>query len=180
MGPYFGELDTDSAFSLLDQIASVGSPIIILTGGEPLLRSDIFEVAAYGTEKGLRMVMAPNGTLITKATAKQMADAGIQRISISIDGATKENHDRFRGVAGAFEGVLNGIDFLKEAGIEFQINTTITKANLEEIEHIQDLAVTLGAVAHHIFFIGPHRPREIYHRPRDHRQRVRRDPQLVL
>lgn len=155
MGPYFGELDTDSAFSLLDQIASVGSPIIILTGGEPLLRSDIFDVAAYGTEKGLRMVMAPNGTLITKATAKQMADAGIQRISISIDGATKENHDRFRGVDGAFEGALNGIDFVKEAGIEFQINTTITKANLEEIEHIQDLAVSLEAVAHHIFLLVP-------------------------
>lgn len=154
-GPHSGELDTDSALLLLDQIASVGSPIVILTGGEPLLRSDIFEVARYGTQKGLRMVMAPNGTLITKAMARQMADAGIQRISISIDGPTQKNHDRFRGVEGAFEGALRGIRFARDAGIEFQINTTITKANLGEIERIQNLAVSLGAVAHHIFLLVP-------------------------
>jgi len=155
MGPYKGELDTDACLRLLDQIQRVGDPIVILTGGEPLLRSDIFEVARYGTRLGLRMVMAPNGTLITAEKARQMADAGIQRISISLDGSTQEIHDRFRGVAGAFDGALRGIANAKKAGIPFQINTTITQSNLDQIPAIQKLAVDLGAVAHHIFLLVP-------------------------
>lgn len=155
LGPYTGELDTEACLRLLDQIAETGTPIVILTGGEPLLRPDIFEIAAYGTDKGLRMVMAPNGTLITETSAGQMANAGIRRISISLDGATKESHDRFRGIDGAYDGALRGIDYAKAAGIEFQINTTITKANLEQIPEIQKLAVELGAVAHHIFLLVP-------------------------
>jgi heme b synthase len=101
------------------------------------------------------MVMAPNGTLITAAIAKKLVDSGIQRISISLDGATRRSHDRFRGVEGAFDGALQGIQFAKDAGLEFQINTTISKSNLAEIQQIQDLAVSLGAVAHHIFLLVP-------------------------
>jgi len=155
LGPHLGELETDAALQLVDQIALAGSPIVILTGGEPLLRPDIFEVARYGTQKGLRMVMAPNGTLITEHSARQMADAGIKRISISLDGATREKHDRFRGVKGAFDGSLQGIKMAQNAGVEFQINTTITKSNLDQIPLIQELAVKLGAVAHHIFLLVP-------------------------
>jgi len=154
-GPYEGELDTESCLRLLDRIALTGSPIVILTGGEPLMRPDIFEVAKYGTEKGLRMVMAPNGTLITESTAKKMADAGIRRISISIDGPDAQSHDKFRGVTGAFEGAMRGIGFAKNAGIEFQINTTISRINLKDIPAIQKMAVSLGAVAHHIFLLVP-------------------------
>ena len=83
-GPYDGELDTRTCLGILDDIATVGNPIVILTGGEPLLRPDIHEIAHYGTDRGLRMVMAPNGTLITVAIAEQMAAAGIKRISISL------------------------------------------------------------------------------------------------
>jgi AdoMet-dependent heme synthase len=155
MGPYTGELETETCFELLDEIARVGKPIIILTGGEPLLRPDIFEIAKHGDRLGLRMVMAPNGTLITPESAQKMADSGIRRISISLDAATREKHDAFRGVPGAFEGALNGIRMAKEAGIEFQINTTITKDNLAEIPKIQELAISLGAVAHHIFLLVP-------------------------
>ncbi len=154
-GPYTDELDTTACLSLLDQIAKIGKPIVILTGGEPLLRPDIFEVARHGTGLGLKMVMAPNGTLISESMAREMADAGIQRISISLDGAEKATHDRFRGVEGAFEGALRGLAHAKKAGIEFQINTTITKANLADIPKIQELAVSLGAVAHHIFLLVP-------------------------
>ena len=154
-GPHSGELDTRASLRLLDQIEKLGKPIVILTGGEPLLRPDIFDIAKYGTAKGLRMVMAPNGTLITERSARQMSDAGIQRISISLDGATKATHDRFRGVDGAFEGALHGIRLAKDTGIEFQINTTITKTNLDEIPRIQELAIELGAVAHHIFLLVP-------------------------
>ncbi len=154
-GPYTGELNTESALRLLDQIAQVGNPIVILTGGEPLLRSDIFEVAKYGTDKGLRMVMAPNGTLISEDTAQKMSESGIKRISISLDAADKETHDAFRGVPGAFEGALRGIQYAKTAGIEFQINTTISKRNFSQIPKIQELAESLGAVAHHIFLLVP-------------------------
>ncbi|MBW2566801.1 MAG: radical SAM protein, partial [Deltaproteobacteria bacterium] len=120
MGPYLNELDTDASLTLLDQIREVGKPVVILTGGEPLLRADIFQIARYGTQKGLRMVMAPNGTLITEAIAREMVEAGIQRISISLDGSTKESHDKFRQVEGAFEGALRGIERAREAGVEFQ------------------------------------------------------------
>ena len=154
-GPYTGELNTRAAIRLLDQIAAVGRPIVILTGGEPLLRPDIFEIARYGTAKGLRMVMAPNGTLITPEIAVQLAEAGIKRISVSIDGATADDHDRFRGVVGAFQGAQRGIANARAAGIEFQINTTVTKTNLEQIPAILKLAEQLGAVAHHIFLLVP-------------------------
>jgi heme b synthase len=154
-GPYTGELDTQAALALLDQIAQVAKPIIILTGGEPLLREDIFEIAKYGDAKGMRMVMAPNGTLVTPGIAEKMVDSGIQRISVSLDGSSAESHDAFRGVPGAFEGALRGIANAKAAGIQFQINTTITKANLDQIPKILKLAESLGAVAHHIFLLVP-------------------------
>lgn len=154
-GPYSGELDTRAGLRLLDQIAEIAQPIVILTGGEPLLREDIFELASYGTRKGLRMVMAPNGTLITPPIAAKLAAAGIKRLSISLDGADAQSHDRFRGVPGAFQGALQGIDYIKAAGIEFQINTTITKSNLDQIPKILKLAESLGAVAHHIFLLVP-------------------------
>lgn len=152
---YAGELDTKACFRLLDQIAEVGRPIVILTGGEPLMRTDIFELAEYGTGKGLRMVMAPNGTLITADVARQMVASGIQRISVSLDGATKECHDGFRGVEGAFDGALRGIEAARSEGVAFQINTTISRYNYEQIPQILHLAETLGAVALHIFLLVP-------------------------
>jgi heme b synthase len=154
-GPYPQELDTVEAKNVLDQIREVGRPIIILTGGEPLLRKDIFTLADYGTKRGLRMVMGTNGTLITPDITKKIQDSGIKRVSISLDGSTKESHDAFRQVDGAFDRAIKGIECLKERGIEFQINTTITKYNLFELEDIFELVVRLGAVAHHIFLLVP-------------------------
>jgi heme b synthase len=149
------KLDTEASLRLVDQIAETGSPIVILTGGEPLLRKDIFTIARHGTDRGLRMVMAPNGTLITRENARRMADAGIRRISISIDGATAQSHDAFRGVPGAYDGALRGARMAAEAGIEFQLNTTITSRNLDEIPPIMELAEKIGAAAHHIFLLVP-------------------------
>jgi heme b synthase len=154
-GPYEGELDTSQCKKLLDEIAVFSAPVIILTGGEPLLRPDIFDIAAYGDQKGLRMVMATNGTLVTDEIARKIIDAGIQRVSISIDGLNAENHDAFRMVPGAFAGAMAGIEAMKKAGLEFQINTTVTRVNLGQIKGILDLAVNLGAAAHHIFLLVP-------------------------
>ena len=154
-GPYPGELDTSQCFELLAQISEVGKPIVILTGGEPLLRDDIFELALRGTESGLRMVMATNGTLLTPGIIEKMKSSGIKRISISIDGAAEKQHDSFRKVPGAFKGALEGIRLLREGGVEFQINTTVTRHNIGDISKILDLSVELGAVAHHIFLLVP-------------------------
>lgn len=153
--PYENELTTDECFRVLDDISSFAKPIVILTGGEPLLRPDIFEIAAYGNRKGCRMTMAVNGTLLTPDIVKRMIEAGIQRISISIDGATAETHDAFRQVKGAFLGALRGIAVARDAGLDFQVNTTITRQNLDELPAIQELAVSLKAVAHHIFLLVP-------------------------
>ncbi len=153
--PYENELTTAECFKLLDEIQTFASPIVILTGGEPLLRPDIFEIAAYGTEKGFRMTMAVNGTLLTAEKTQKMQEAGIQRISISLDGATAASHDAFRQMPGAFEGALRGVQCAREAGLDFQINTTITRQNLHELSAIQELTVALGAVAHHIFLLVP-------------------------
>ncbi|MBP8645612.1 MAG: heme b synthase [Syntrophobacteraceae bacterium] len=153
--PYENELSTRECLDLLDNIATFADPIIILTGGEPLLRPDIFEIAAYGARKGFRMTMAVNGTLLTPDKARWLKDVGIQRISVSLDGATSASHDAFRQVRGAFEGALRGIRSAREADLDFQINTTITKQNHHELPAIQELAVSLGAVAHHIFLLVP-------------------------
>ena len=153
--PYSGELTTDEAIRLIDDISTVSKPILILTGGEPLLRDDIFRIASYGNEKGFRITMATNGTLVTSDIAKEMKKAGVQRVSVSLDGATPESHDNFRQVKGAFDAAVKGIDVLKAHGIPFQINTTVTAVNREELPEIHRLAVSLGAVAHHIFLLVP-------------------------
>ena len=154
-GPYPGELSTKKCFQLIDEIAAVSSPVIILTGGEPLLRPDIFGIASYGTTKGLRMVLATNGTLVTPVVVKKMIQSGIKRVSISIDGKDAQSHDVFRQEKGAFAAAIAGIAALKDTGMEFQINTTITTANLNQIKDILELAKKLGAVAHHIFLLVP-------------------------
>ena len=154
-GPYTGELSTGECLKLIDDFASLGNPVIILTGGEPLLREDIYTIASYGTGKGLRMVMATNGTLVTDEVVRKLKEAGIRRVSISIDGLDAKSHDALRGVPGAYEGALSGIESMKRVGMEFQINTTITRANLPQMQGILDLAVKIGAAAHHIFLLVP-------------------------
>ena len=130
LDPYPGELSTDEAKALIDTFPGVGNPIIIFTGGEPLMRHDIFELIAYAKGKGLRCVMAPNGTLVTAENTKRMIEAGSERCSLSLDGATPDVHDEFRGVPGAYDGVMRAIGHFKDAGLEFQINTTVTRGNL--------------------------------------------------
>ncbi len=149
------ELSNAEARALIDTFPQVGNPIIILTGGDPMMRPDVYELAAYIRDKGLRCVMSPNGTRITPVTAAQIRDAGIARGSISIDGPDAASHDAFRGVPGAFDASLRGIQYLKDVGLEFQINTTVTRGNLQEFKRIFELCERLGAAAWHIFLLVP-------------------------
>lgn len=154
-GTYEGELSTEEVFRILKEITEVSYPVIILTGGEPLLRKDLLEIAKKAVELGLKPVLATNGTLLTRELAVELKKIGISRVSISLDGASPSAHDEFRKMPGAFEGALRGIQILKEVGLPFQINTTITAVNAYELPKVHELAKELGAVAHHIFLLVP-------------------------
>ncbi len=145
----------ERCIEILNQIRKVGTPVVILTGGEPLLRHDIFDIAGYGTKIGLRMVLATNGTLLDTKIVEKIKKSGIKRVSVSIDSSNEEIHDKFRNTKGAFRAAIRGISTLKNEGMEFQINTTVTKYNVHQIEEIMDMAIEMGAVAHHIFLLVP-------------------------
>jgi len=152
---YEGELSTDECRRVIDGIAEVAKPVLILTGGEPMTRPDIYELARYASDKGMRVVMAPCGHLLTPQTAQQLVEAGVQAISISLDGATAESHDTFRGVEGAYARTLEGLGHAIEAGMAFQVNTTVTARNVDELPSILAKAIELGAMTFDLFFLVP-------------------------
>ncbi len=153
--PYPGELDNSEAKALIDTFPELGKPLIIFTGGEPLMRPDVYELIAHARARELPCAFAPNGTLITAENAQKLRDAGITRCSISIDGADAESHDAFRGVPGAYAASMRGISHLRAAGLPFQINTTVTRGNLGSFKKIFELCERLEAVAWHIFLLVP-------------------------
>lgn len=153
LGP--DELNTRQAFDLIDAIGKVSKPVMVLSGGEPLYRPDIFDIAEYGVESGFRMAMATNGTLIDERIATRVADVGISRVAISLDGAVAETHDRFRNMEGSHAKALRGIRLLRDEGVSVQINSTIAKHNVDELPRMLDLALSLGADALHLFMLVP-------------------------
>jgi len=150
-----GELDLGEIQRVIDNIAAHYKPIMVLTGGEPLYRDDIFDIAGYAGKKGLPTALATNGTLIDEATAGRIRDAGFSRVSISIDGDCAASHDGLRGIPGSFDDALRGAALLRDAGVEFQFNTTITKRNVNEMEGVLKLAADRGAKALHVFILVP-------------------------
>lgn len=154
-GHYHGELSLDEIKATIDDIVTISNPILILTGGEPLMRPDIWEIVDYAHEKGAMPVIGTNATLITEEIAQQMADHGIPRISVSIDFPTAEGHDDFRGQPGCFDSTIEGIKMAKRHGVGVQINTTVTTRNAHLIDEIHDLAESLGVDAFHIFMLVP-------------------------
>jgi len=149
------ELTTRECFGLLKNIASFARPILILTGGEPMLRPDICDIAAEATRLGLRAVLATCGAMFDRAAAGAIAEAGVARISVSLDGAEAATHDAFRGAAGAFEAALAAIEAARSVGLEFQVNTTVARHNVAELPAIRDLAARLGAVTFNPFLLVP-------------------------
>jgi heme b synthase len=154
-GQYRDELTTPECYRLIDQILEVGHPIIILTGGEPLVRKDVFRIASYTVAHGLRVVMGTNGTLITAEIASQMKSIPISRVGISLDFPDAELQDEFRGKAGAFQAAMTGIAHARQAGVAVQINATVTRLNVNYLDRLLSLALELGAVAFHPFLLVP-------------------------
>jgi len=149
------DLYTAKALGIIDQIAAAANPILVLSGGEPLFRSDIFQLARYGTDKGLRVALATNGTLVTKEVARMIVDSGVKRVSISLDGADSATHDTFRGIPGAFEAAVYGLRNLKALGMSVQINMTIARHNAHQLPQVLEMAKSLGADALHTFLLVP-------------------------
>ena len=149
------DLPTSKALNLIEEIAAYASPILVLSGGEPLYRADIFELAKFGTRKGLRIALATNGTQVTPEVARKIVDAGVKRVSISLDGANAQTHDAFRGIPGAFDAAVRGLRNLQELGMSVQINMTIARHNAHELPAVLDLARGLGADALHTFLLVP-------------------------
>ncbi len=149
------DLSTEKALGIIDQIAAAANPILVLSGGEPLYRSDIFQLARYATDKGLRVALATNGTLVTREVARMIVDAGVKRVSISLDGADSATHDSFRGIPGAFDAAVYGLRNLKALGMSVQINMTIARHNAHQLPQVLELAKSLGADALHTFLLVP-------------------------
>jgi heme b synthase len=149
------DFPTHEAFRILNDITAYAKPVIVLSGGEPLFRHDVFEIAHYGTKKGLRMCLATNGTLVTDEICDRIKTSGIRIVSLSLDGSTEEIHDNFRNQRGAFKGTINAARLFKKHGIEFIINSSFTKRNQEEIPNVYNLARELSATAWYMFMIVP-------------------------
>ena len=151
--PY--DLPTTKALNLIKQVSQSFSPILVLSGGEPLFRHDIFDLASYATSLGIRVALATNGTLVTKQVARQILDSGVRRVSISLDGADASTHDAFRGISGAFDAALRGFRNLRELGMSLQINMTIARHNARQLPAVLRLAKEIGADALHTFLLVP-------------------------
>lgn len=145
----------DQAFRLLEDIACVASPVIVLTGGEPLLRRDIFEIASYGTTLGFRMALATNGTLVTPEVCEKIIASGIQIVSLSLDGSNASIHDNFRQQPGAFDETIKATEYFKKFNIPFLINSSISERNKHDIPNMCSKAKALGARAWYMFMIVP-------------------------
>jgi radical SAM protein with 4Fe4S-binding SPASM domain len=149
------ELSTQEGKELMDQICQVSKPLLILSGGEPLLRPDIYELIKYGTSKGLKMGLGSNGSLIDNNVAAKLKTAGIATVSISLDSNIPSQHDEFRGVAGAWEKAVNACKILRKNNILVQVNTTLTHENYNQIDDIMSLAEEIGVENFHLFFLVP-------------------------
>jgi radical SAM protein with 4Fe4S-binding SPASM domain len=153
-------MSTAQAKDLIEQLAQLGRgqpmmPVMVFSGGEPLCREDLFELVAAARSSGITAALATNGTLIDRTIAGQVKESGIARVSVSLDGATAEVHNKLRQLEGSFERALEGIGHLRKKKVPFQINITLTKHNAHQLEDVYELAKSIGAVAVHIFMLVP-------------------------
>lgn len=149
------ELSTDEARQMIREIKKAGFRIMIFSGGEPLMRPDIYELGEFATGLGLRAVMGTNGSLITPEVARKIKEAGFMAAGVSLDSLDPAKNDAFRKLKNAYQLTVAGMKNLKDAGLPFQIHTTVMDWNVNELEAITDFAVEIGAMAHHVFFLVP-------------------------
>ena len=150
------ELSTDEAKRLIDEVAALGAPVFVLTGGDPLKRPDIFELVEYASTHGVRISLTPSATpLLTQEAIRRLKQCGLARLAVSLDGPTAEIHDAFRRVPGSFQWTLNAVRWAREIGLPVQINTTITRHNLQDLDATIALLEQLDIVLWSVFFLVP-------------------------
>ncbi|MEP7194711.1 MAG: TIGR04053 family radical SAM/SPASM domain-containing protein [Actinomycetota bacterium] len=152
------ELTTEEGRHLLDDLASFGAPrpLVVLTGGDPFERPDLPELVAHGTRIGLNMALSPSVTdRLTRSVLEELHEAGAKAVSLSLDGATADSHDSFRGVEGVFDATLEAARTVREIGFRLQINTTVTRGNVLELPRMLKHVVDLGASLWSVFFLVP-------------------------
>lgn len=154
-GGYEGELTTEECYRVIDEILEVGKPMIILTGGEPLRRPDVLDIGKYAADRGLRVVMGTNGTLLEEKMAAKLKAIPVATVGVSLDFPSAARHDNFRCMVGAFESAISGIKNAREAGIDIQINSTISKLNVAYLDELVSLALDIGAKSFHPFLLVP-------------------------
>lgn len=150
-----GDMNTETALRFIDSIVKFATPILVLSGGEPMIRPDIFEIARYAADKGLPVALATNGTMIDGEVADKVVAAGVRRVAISFDGSGAAVHDEFRGLQGSFDKAVAGFRALRERGTSMQVNCTVARHNDHQLEEIVTLAKDLGADALHFFMLVP-------------------------
>ncbi|MFH1069196.1 MAG: radical SAM protein [Candidatus Glassbacteria bacterium] len=150
-----GDMETEEALRFVEDIAAFARPILVLSGGEPLIRKDIFRIARRAADLGLPVALATNGVLIDDTLADRIVASGVRRVAISFDGATPEVHDEFRGLPGSFDLAVAGFRRLKARGMNLQVNSTIARHNDHQLDQIVTLAKALGADALHFFMLVP-------------------------
>ncbi len=150
------ELTTDEGKRLIDQIAEMEHPLLVFTGGDPLERDDLFEFMRYARTKDLEIAMTPSATpRVTREALKEAQDAGLARCAFSLDGSTAAIHDKFRGTSGSYDLTIHALETLRDIGMPIQLNTTVSRYNLEDLEHIADLAERYATVLWSVFFLVP-------------------------
>ncbi|MBN6189362.1 TIGR04053 family radical SAM/SPASM domain-containing protein [Aneurinibacillus sp. BA2021] len=150
------QLSTEEGFRLLDEIKSFGSPVVVFTGGDPLMRPDLFDLIRYGVNLGLRISMTPSATPhVTKEKMRRAREAGLSRWAFSIDGSTPAIHDAFRGFPGSYKVTRQAVEYLHELNLPVQINTTVSRYNLHDLERLAELVGELKAVLWSVFFLVP-------------------------
>lgn len=150
------QLTHEEATRVIDQVREAGNPILIFTGGDPLMRRDVYDLMAYAVHKGLRTALTPSATaLVTPKSLARVREAGVSRIAVSLDGPTAEVHDRFRGFEGTFERTLRIMEYVREAGLTLQINTTVCRYNVTALDEMVEIVERAGAVQWSVFFLVP-------------------------
>lgn len=151
-----GELDTAEGFRLLESIRAMGTPVVVLTGGDPAKRPDLTALVAHGTSLGLTMTVTPSGTpVMTDALVGELARAGVARLAVSIDGPDAASHDAFRGVQGSFAESLRILQAARAHGIQVQVNTSVGPHNAKALRPMADLAASLGVSLWAVFMVVP-------------------------
>ncbi|MEO6119940.1 MAG: radical SAM protein, partial [Terriglobales bacterium] len=150
------ELTTKEAQKLIRDVAQLKPPIVVMTGGDPLKRPDVYELVSYAAGYGLRPALTPSATpLLTRQSVRKLKEAGLSRLAISLDGPTAEIHDAFRGVPGSFARTLEAVGWANEAGLPIQVNTSLTKRNLMHLEAMAALLQPLKIVLWSVFCLVP-------------------------